>query len=215
MASYFNLIQQVVQEELKQINLMEQGVVTAVFPHATESDKDNYQCSVRLKNRKQADGSDFELRKVPIACAHIGLVNIPEVGDQVLVGFVRGDVNSPLILNRIYNDEKRPPLSKKKEIVLRHHKDTTTKLTIDAEGALIIQQSDDTKISIAQDGNIDIIANGEININNGEKGAARKDDEIEVTVKGFFIIEGGLPVKKDKKLKGTIKSSSQTVLIGD
>ena len=80
------IMKRVAEQESRRVSLLELGVVTAVFPHASASDKDNYQCSVRLKNRKQPDGSDFELRRVPVATQHIGLANIPNVGDLVAIG---------------------------------------------------------------------------------------------------------------------------------
>jgi hypothetical protein len=43
--------------EAKKLYLMEMGIVTSIFPHSEESNKDNYECNVKLKNR------DLELRK--------------------------------------------------------------------------------------------------------------------------------------------------------
>jgi hypothetical protein len=85
--------------------------VTSVFPHSTESDKDNYECNVKLRDK------EVELRKVPVLISHIGFANIPHVGDLVLLSFINGDINSPIIIGRLYNDEDRPPLSKMEEIV--------------------------------------------------------------------------------------------------
>src|SRR5438045_1786669 len=87
MDSIIGVMKKVAEQEMRRIYTTELGLVTAVFPHASDSDKDNYQCSVKLKNHKQPGGQDFELRKVPIATAHLGLVNIPKVGDLVLVTF--------------------------------------------------------------------------------------------------------------------------------
>jgi hypothetical protein len=81
-------IQAVVREELKKIHLMELGVITSVFPHSTQSDKENYECNVRIRDK------EVELRKVPVATQHIGLSNMLHVNDLVLVSFINGDVNS-------------------------------------------------------------------------------------------------------------------------
>jgi phage baseplate assembly protein gpV len=106
-------IQTVSREELKKIHIMEIGIVTSVFPHSSGADKDNYECNVKLRD------TEMELRKVPVATQHVGLSNIVHVNDQVLVSFINGDINSPVVIGRLYNDEDRPPLSKMEEIVYK------------------------------------------------------------------------------------------------
>jgi uncharacterized protein involved in type VI secretion and phage assembly len=49
------------------------------------------------------------LSRVPVATGRIGSASIPAVGELVLVQFLNGDVNSPVIVGRLYNDEDRPP----------------------------------------------------------------------------------------------------------
>ena len=46
---------------------------------------------------------------MPVATGRIGSASIPAVGELVLVQFLNGDVNSPVIVGRLYNDEDRPP----------------------------------------------------------------------------------------------------------
>ena len=109
--SIVETIKGIAQKELERVHLPELGVVTSIFPHSSASDKDNYECNVRLKN------ADVELRKVPIATQCIGLVGIPRVGDLVLLAFINGDINAPIVIGRLYNDEDRPPLNKAEEVV--------------------------------------------------------------------------------------------------
>ncbi len=101
----------VTQEELRNLWMPQLGVVTSVFPHSSKNDKDNYECNVRLKN------PDVELRRVQIATQVIGLAGAPSVGDLVLVVFVNGDLNYPVVIGRLYNDEDRPPVNEKEEVV--------------------------------------------------------------------------------------------------
>ncbi|HEY7108495.1 MAG TPA: phage baseplate assembly protein V [Nitrososphaeraceae archaeon] len=109
--SIVDSIRKIAEAEIRKLHTTEIGKVTSVFPHSTEGDKDNYECNVKLRDK------DVELRKVPVIISQIGLANIPHVGDLVLLTFVNGDINSPVILGRLYNDEDRPPLSKMEEIV--------------------------------------------------------------------------------------------------
>jgi len=208
MDSLVSIMQQVAAREAGKIYTTELGEITAVLPHASDSDKNNYQCSVKLKNRKAAGGSDFELRKVPVATGHIGLANIPNVGDLVLVQFIGGDLNAPVITGRLYNDADKPPVSDQNQVVL----DRVESIKIIMDGG--------TTIEIDKNGNVKIEAKGDVVLNDGSKGAARKDDTVEVTIPpGSFIttVAGGTgtPNPNPVKVQGKITSSSGTVKIGD
>jgi hypothetical protein len=108
-----DVIRTVAESEVKKVLNTDIGVVTSVFPHSDKGDNDNYECNVKLKDK------EVELRRVPVLTQHIGLSHIPHVGDLVLVIFVNGDINSPVILGRLYNDEDRPPLGKAEEIIYK------------------------------------------------------------------------------------------------
>lgn len=208
-------MKKVAEQEARRISTLELGVVTSVFPHASDSDKDNYQCSVKLKHRKQPDGGDFELRKVPIATSHIGLAHIPNVGDLVVLGFLHGDLNAPIILGRLYNDEDLPPKNDVGQMILEGIETVSlttkkgTKIEIDADGNLSIEAQGDVTIK-----------GGEIKINDGSKGVARQDDMVEVTIpSGSFIVAvtgqaAGTPNPAPVKVQGKITSSSGSVKIG-
>ena len=210
MESIVSVMKKVAEQEAQKIYTTELGVVTAVFPHAADSDKDNYQCSVKLKNKKQPDGSDFELRKVPLVTPHIGLANIPKIGELVVLSFIGGNINAPIILGRLYNDEDRPPKNDTGQVILTQLESIT--MTMDSG----------TKIEIDRDGNVKIEAKGDVTINQGSKGAARQDDPVEVTIPpGSFIVAVGgpgvvgTPNPAPVKVQGKIVSASGTVKIGD
>ena len=106
-------IQAIVREEMRDTRIAELGLVTEVQPHGADGDSDNYSCDVALKN------SGLGLKRVPLATQRIGTVAPPNVGDLVLLAFDRGDVNQPIVIGRLYNDEDRPPLSKTDEVIFR------------------------------------------------------------------------------------------------
>jgi uncharacterized protein involved in type VI secretion and phage assembly len=97
--------------EVDKLHLPTLGIVTSIFPHSNDNDKDNYECNIRLKY------SDIELRKVPFATQCIGLAGIPRIGDLVLLVFINGDINAPIAVGRLYNDEDRPPHNSAEEII--------------------------------------------------------------------------------------------------
>jgi uncharacterized protein involved in type VI secretion and phage assembly len=108
----FETIRRIVQDELGRTRTAELAIVQEQHPHAEESDKDNYGCTVRLRD------SGTVLKQVPVATQRIGGVSIPAVGELVLVQFVDGDINAPIITGRLYNDEDRPPVSEDGQAVL-------------------------------------------------------------------------------------------------
>lgn len=101
----YSTIQRIVQNELGRVRTSELAVVQEQHPHAGEGDKDNYACTVKLRS------NDTVLKQVPVATQRIGTVSIPAVGELVLVQFVGGDINAPIITGRLYNDEDRPPVN--------------------------------------------------------------------------------------------------------
>lgn len=157
--SIVGIMQKIAEREAEKIYTTELGIVTAVFPHASAGDKDNYQVSVKLKNRKRPDGSAFELRKVPVTTPHIGLANIPNVDDLVLIAFVGGDINAPVVIGRLYNDEDRPPVNEEKEVLLQHSPDKESYLKLANDGSITLA-TDNQQVTIT-------IENGGITIATG------------------------------------------------
>ncbi|RLF10786.1 MAG: hypothetical protein DRJ68_02335 [Thermoprotei archaeon] len=163
------VIRRIVQEELKNIRVAEIGVVTSIFPHSSESDKDNYECNVKLK------GSDVELRRVPIATQHLGLASPPSVGDMVLVSFVNGDLNAPVVIGRLYNDEARPPVNNEGEVVYeapysksssarRFYLKLPSGMTLTVTDDSVEVKAGGTRLRINRNGDIRLEAKGDITI---------------------------------------------------
>ena len=113
MSTIVDTIQEIIRHEMRSMRLAELGLVEAVYPHSSAGDQDNYGCDVRLKN------NGLLLKRVPIATGHIGTVAIPNKGDLVLLTFDKGDVNQPIVIGRLYNDQDRPPLNNPDEIIFR------------------------------------------------------------------------------------------------
>ena len=59
-----------------------------------------------------------QLKQVPITTGHIGTAAIPNIDDLVLLTFDKGDVNQPIVIGRLYNDEDRPPLNNPDEVMV-------------------------------------------------------------------------------------------------
>jgi uncharacterized protein involved in type VI secretion and phage assembly len=99
MDDLFETLRKLIRHELRQTRLAELGVVQAVYP----SDPGNHDADVILQ------ATDLVLRHVPLMTARKGLASLPDVGDLVLIQFLGGDVNRPVIVGTLYNGDDRPP----------------------------------------------------------------------------------------------------------
>ena len=186
MDSIVGIMKKVAEHEARRLYTTELGVVTAVFPHAGEDDTDNYQCSVKLKNKKQPDGKDFELRKVPVATPYVGLVCIPNVGDLVLVNFIGGDVNAPVITGRLYNDEDRPPVNDVDEFLLQHTPAEGGSIKLDKDGKIVVTSKNEETVFTLEDEMISM-TNEKFSIVidfSGGKIAITSDKDLDLVAKG-------------------------------
>ncbi|WP_159992297.1 phage baseplate assembly protein V [Roseomonas sp. 18066] len=203
----FQDIRRIIREELRALRLAELAVVQEVHPHAAEGDQDNYACTVRLRD------DDMVLARVPLATARIGLAAIPDVGDLVLVQFLGGDVNAPLITASFYNDEDRPPVNKEGEAVIvlppaagegeglhltLQSKDTprtlltlggTLEVTLQDDDPVVrIAVADKAEISIASDGAVLIKSSAGITLEGGE--LTMKGSKVTIEAQGQLVLKG-------------------------
>lgn len=112
-ADAFHTLRRIIREELRALRLPELAVVQEIHPHAEAGDDDNHACTVRLRD------TDLVLARVPVMVQRKGVAAIPDVGDLVLVQFLGGEANAPVIIGSLYNDEDRPPVNAAGEAVLR------------------------------------------------------------------------------------------------
>ena len=207
------LIQRVVRQELARQRSSLLGVVTAIFPHEAEDDENNYEVNVRLKHE------DLELRRVPMTVGAMGVAAPPRAGDLVLVHFVNGDLNQPVVGGRLYHADERPPLHQADDVLFEQRvpDGTLNHLRFTPDGTIYIQRdvtkpedNSEAQTSIKIDGE-----NGSIEIKVGEK------VDIQITDKGIKIIDSkqsSIEMKEDafqidSKVPFTIDASGQPVEI--
>jgi uncharacterized protein involved in type VI secretion and phage assembly len=187
--SLFETIQRIVRQELAQVRTAEIGVVRAQHPHAGAADSDNYACSVELRN------SGLALKRVPVATSQIGQVAIPAVGDLVLVQFIGGDIQAPVITGRLYSDQMRPPVNDDGKSILHLPADAQ-----DSDAVHLELQSGDTrqielrlgstlKLDLKDDDPVVAIDvdNGKAKVTIGRDGAVSIESQGDVAIKGNQI----------------------------
>lgn len=207
--SIVQVMKEVARKEIDKVRTPELGIVTSVFPHSSEGDKDNYECSVRLKN------SDLELRGVQIATQAIGLVCPPAVGDLVIVEFVGGDVNCPVVVGRIYNEKERPPTSKQGEVVYsapytedkglrRVYIELPGGMKVCLKDAEITITAGSTRVTVQRSGDVAIESNGDVKLKSKGDTAIEAQGDISVFASNLkietqndFTISCGKDIKVD------------------
>ncbi|KAA0685995.1 hypothetical protein DTW90_34480 [Neorhizobium sp. P12A] len=74
-----------------------------------------------VKAQLQPEG--VETGWIPISTAHVGenfgIAIGPQIGDQIVVGFHEGDIDSPYMIGRLHSDQERPPIAQAGEIVIQ------------------------------------------------------------------------------------------------
>lgn len=196
-AEVLQVLRQLVREELLALRTAELAIVQDQHP----ADPDNYACTVRLRD------SDIVLAKVPVATSRLGTVAIPPVGALVLVQFLGGDVNAPIVVGNLYNDADRPPVSADGELVwnlphdassddavtvsIKTVNDKLARLAIGSTVSVQLQQSDPVlqidvggkaSIRIASDGQIDVETTGTLNL---------KANELNLTADANLSLKAG------------------------
>jgi uncharacterized protein involved in type VI secretion and phage assembly len=210
----------IAKKELNKLHLPVLGVVTSIFPHAGASDKDNYECNVRLKN------TDVELRKVPIATQCTGLVSIPKVGDLVLLAFVNGDINAPVVIGRLYNDEDRPPLNQAEEVIYippYAQNPKVRRIYLEFPGGMTFRITDNeldinagkTKVVIQRDGDVIIESKANINVNADGDTSLKSKGNLTISASSIKMesdndlnIKSGTDMKVESGAATQIKSAS-------
>ncbi|HEX8474421.1 MAG TPA: phage baseplate assembly protein V [Pyrinomonadaceae bacterium] len=205
------MVRRVVVEEMARTRSNLLGVVSAVFPHTDAKDDNNYEVNVRLKHEP------LELRKVPVAVAHVGVAAPPRVGDLVLVQFINGDINQPVVTGRFYTDETLAPMYEENEILFEQRigdNDSLNHFRFTPDGSIYLQRdvtkpkdNSESKTSIKIDGE-----SGDIEI--------RMKDKIVVTIKndtGITIETDSKPVAltcSELKVKGKMSVDGDTSVKG-
>jgi len=187
------VIRKIVDDEIRKLHIAKLGVVTSIFPHSNENDKENYECNVKLKHK------DLELRRVPIATQHIGLANIPNVGDLVVVTFLNGDINAPIVMGRLYTDQDRPPTNREEEII---YKPPYTKgsglrrIHMEFPGGIILSITDDEVSVKAGRTILKLNRDGDVNIESGAKVNMKSTGDMSLSATNLKIeAQGTLEVK--------------------
>lgn len=198
MNNLYDTLRKIVQQEMARHRSAELAVVQEVHP----SDPDNYACTVVLRD------TDMVLKQVPLAIVRKGVAFVPDVGDLVLVQFIGGHLNAPVITGSLYNDEDRPPKNAEKQAVLELpvgdsdgvrievNSDSAKSIVVTIGSALKMTLIDDdpvvsldvgdgsAKLSIARDGSVKLESGNALEIKAGA--------DIKIEASGQLNLKGSV-----------------------
>lgn len=101
------------------------GEVTKVFEHTKESDFSNHEANVRIQH------SEEEFRKIPIVASYSQQARVPQTGDFVIVDFIDGQSQNPVITGFLHTRSDRAPIARSGH--WRHQFGSDGKLFVEAE----------------------------------------------------------------------------------
>jgi phage baseplate assembly protein gpV len=203
MSSIVPALQAVVRDELHSLFTIDLGIVTQVYTNEGGSGDNNLAVSARMR------GSALELQHIPVAVGRLGVSLSPRVGDLAVVGFISGDVNSPVVIGFLYDEQTRPPDAKATELVYVVPDDADedarrvevqlpsgNKLTLQDKKLTVTMGG--TTLTLEADGAITLEAGGDISLK--AQGAISIEAQTDLKVKAgtSASVEGGT----EAKLKG-------------
>ena len=203
-------LRRLIREEVQTLRSAELGVVQAQHPHESDGDTDNYAVTVRLRD------SGIVLGKVPVATSRLGAVAIPPTGALVLVQFVGGDINAPVVTGTFYSDEDRPPVNADGQVIWNlpagASPDDALRLEVSSadKKSVVLKLASAVTVEIKDDDpavNIDVGGNAQVTIDSDGKVTITSSQSLEVKAGSDLKLEaqGNVDLKAGGNM--TIKGS--------
>jgi len=185
----------IVREELARRAQPELATVTRVWAREGDDSRSNHQVSLRLR------GSGAELERVPVAVPRLGLSALPNEGDLMLVAFVGGDLNAPVALGCLYDEQAHPPVAQLHEVVYQPPDDADSAVRRFhcelSNGAALTLSDDkleivlgDTSIVVDRDGDLTLAAKGNLKLTAQGDIELTAQGDVKVTAQGQLQAKG-------------------------
>jgi uncharacterized protein involved in type VI secretion and phage assembly len=218
-ALLFDGIARIARHEAAARPVASAAVVTSIYASDGSSSPD-HAVSVKLRE------SGLVLPRVPIAVGAFGLAAIPSVGELVLVTFLEGDYNAPVVIGRLYHPDQNPPKHDEQQIVLRLPSGSDdpdlnceidsdpVKVTLTLPGDVSLEIKEDTVTVAAGDIKLTLNASGGGSFSAEAASTSitlKKDGDVAISSQQGKITLDGTEI--DIKATGKVKITGATVEI--
>lgn len=153
------------------------GRVTKVWPHSSADDQSNHEVSVLIP----PGVPEGEPRRMPIVTPSSGEIRVPQSGDLVLVDYIGGNGDRPVVVGHVYGDQDddRAPLGQAGDVRVNRG-DLYAEVAGDGSSARLSKKADDLdspsaevgiddtgKVTIETDGDVVIRGTSSVTIDQG------------------------------------------------
>jgi uncharacterized protein involved in type VI secretion and phage assembly len=196
------------------------GLVAGVVTNITDPDKSG-RVKVKFPSLSSADESAWARVVAPGAGQTRGIEFLPEVNDEVMVGFEQGDLRYPVVLGGVWSKKFLPPISETDSTVkmrtiqtrLGHKIELQDGDGDDTKSVTITLADDKTKLTMAQDRvEVESASGKPITMKSGDS-KVEIDGSGNITIKGKKVtIDGGTGDVEIKGMNIKLTASSQMAL---
>jgi len=200
----------VVRDEVAAVRPVALASVTAVDTNADGSGKRNVEVNAQLH------GSDLELQRVPVATGRIGLTAAPRVGDTVVVAFVGGDLNGPVVIGSLYDDQQHPPKADPDEVVYEVPDDGSSarRIEIRTAGGHTVTVTDDAVTIVMGDTKLEVAADGAVTATCATDFVVDAQGDVSIKAGKNVVIEAQTNATLKASVKATVEASGGATLKG-
>jgi uncharacterized protein involved in type VI secretion and phage assembly len=209
-STFVGVMSEVARRELATHRSLALGVVTESFSNGGGKGEIHLACHVRLH------GSELVLQHVPVAVARPGFSALPRKGDLVVVGFLDGDVNGPVLLGTLHAAGVPSPDAKVDEVVYvvpdaegsarRFEVELPNGNKITIKDSTVTVAMGGTSITVESGGNITMQAGGDISL--------KADGDITMEAKGNLKLEALANADLKASANATVEASANATLKG-
>jgi uncharacterized protein involved in type VI secretion and phage assembly len=210
MSDLIPVLRAIVRDELARVRAPELATVTQVLAHDSDSSPNNHQVNLKLRS------SGLELQHVPVSVGRLGMSALPNEGDLMIVAFVGGDLNAPVALGCVYDDQAHPPQAQAHEVVYqppddeqsgvrRFHVELKNGSTITFDDDKLQVKLGDTQVTINKDGDIELKSSGKITLDAQGDIEVTGQGDVKITAQGSLSLKGSSTTvegQSDAKVKG-------------
>jgi len=147
-----------------------------------------------------------------------GFYFVPEIGEEVLVGFEEGNAESPYVMGSLYHANAKPPESSSTpnndNTIIQTRSGCLLKFD-DGKGSITLKDKSGSSISLDGSGNVSITASsGEVSINGPKEVSLISDDEVSLNGKQEVSLISDNEVSLNGKLEVSIESAAEVNIKG-